>query len=260
MGHAADPEKTRESRRPRHGAHLRCAHERHELRRLHSARRAGSFVGGPLALVQTGDEIEIDVAARRIHLHVSDEELARRRTAWTPPPPRYARGYGAMYSQHIGQADEGCDFDFCKARRRSPSRRFTREGSAIPAKAGIEPEYNDALGSPPSRGRAARSAGMKNVGATIIAIITTLLFAALPACAQSPAFRVDPYSAVAAAQQLESLGQVGGISVDAQDNIWVFQRPRSLTDDEKAAAFDPPRAKCCVPAPSVRHSIRPATS
>ena len=46
------------------------------------------------------------------------------------------------------------------------------------------------------------------------------------------------------------LGQVGGISVDAQDNIWVFQRPRSLTD-EKAAAFDPPRAKCCLPAPSV---------
>ena len=71
-----------------------------------------SFVGGPLALVQTGDEIEIDVAARRIHLHVSDDELARRRAAWTPPPPKYARGYGAMYSQHIGQADEGCDFDF----------------------------------------------------------------------------------------------------------------------------------------------------
>jgi dihydroxy-acid dehydratase len=71
-----------------------------------------SFVGGPLALVETGDEIEIDVAARRIHLHVSDDELASRRNAWTPPPPRYARGYGAMYSQHIGQADEGCDFDF----------------------------------------------------------------------------------------------------------------------------------------------------
>ena len=48
-----------------------------------------SFVGGPLALVQTGDEIELDVAARRIHLHVGDEELARRRAAWTPPPPRY---------------------------------------------------------------------------------------------------------------------------------------------------------------------------
>ena len=49
-----------------------------------------SFVGGPLALVKTGDEIEIDVDARRIHLHVSDEELARRRAAWRPPPPRYA--------------------------------------------------------------------------------------------------------------------------------------------------------------------------
>ncbi len=71
-----------------------------------------SFVGGPLAFVKTGDEIEVDVPARRIHLHVSDEELARRRAAWTPPPPRYPRGYGALYSQHIGQADEGCDFDF----------------------------------------------------------------------------------------------------------------------------------------------------
>jgi len=75
-----------------------------------------SFVGGPLALVQTGDEIEIDVAARRIHLHVSDEELARRRAVWIPPPPRYPRGYGAMYSAHIGQADEGCDFDFLEGR------------------------------------------------------------------------------------------------------------------------------------------------
>jgi dihydroxyacid dehydratase/phosphogluconate dehydratase len=71
-----------------------------------------SFVGGPLALVKTGDAIEIDVAARKIHLDVGDDELARRRAAWTPPPPRYARGYGAMYSAHIGQADEGCDFDF----------------------------------------------------------------------------------------------------------------------------------------------------
>ncbi|HEX9237514.1 MAG TPA: dihydroxy-acid dehydratase, partial [Xanthobacteraceae bacterium] len=83
-----------------------------------------SFVGGPLALVQSGDEIEVDVAARRIHLHVSAEELARRRNAWKPPEPRYARGYGAMFSAHIGQADEGCDFDFLKARRRSPSRKF----------------------------------------------------------------------------------------------------------------------------------------
>jgi dihydroxy-acid dehydratase len=71
-----------------------------------------SYVGGPLALVQTGDEIEVDVPGRRIHLHVADEELARRRAAWKAPEPRYPRGYGAMYSAHIGQADEGCDFDF----------------------------------------------------------------------------------------------------------------------------------------------------
>jgi dihydroxy-acid dehydratase len=71
-----------------------------------------SFVGGPLAFVQTGDEIEIDVDARRIHLHVSDEELARRRAAWKVPAPKYPRGYGALYSEHIGQADAGCDFDF----------------------------------------------------------------------------------------------------------------------------------------------------
>jgi dihydroxy-acid dehydratase len=79
-----------------------------------------SFVGGPLAFVHTGDEIEIDVEQRRIHLHVSDEELARRKAAWTPPPPRYPRGYGAMFSEHIGQADEGCDFDFLQGKAVMP--------------------------------------------------------------------------------------------------------------------------------------------
>ncbi len=74
-----------------------------------------SFVGGPLNFVQTGDEIEIDVDKRLIHLHVSDEELARRKAAWAPPPPKYPRGYGALYSDHIGQADQGCDFDFLGA-------------------------------------------------------------------------------------------------------------------------------------------------
>jgi dihydroxy-acid dehydratase len=74
-----------------------------------------SFVGGPLALVKTGDEIEVDVAKRSIHLAVNEEELNRRRAAWKAPPPRYTRGYGAMFSQHIGQADEGCDFDFLAA-------------------------------------------------------------------------------------------------------------------------------------------------
>jgi hypothetical protein len=84
----------------------------------------------------------------------------------------------------------------------------------------------------------------------LIAALTAMIFAAFPANAQSPAFRVDPYWP----RPLPNnwiIGQVGGIYVDAQDNIWVFQRPRSVTDDEKAAAFDPPRAKCCVPAPSV---------
>jgi dihydroxy-acid dehydratase len=71
-----------------------------------------SFVGGPLALVETGDEIEVDVSKRLLHLHVSDEELARRRAKWVAPAPRYERGYGRMFQEHIGQADDGCDFDF----------------------------------------------------------------------------------------------------------------------------------------------------
>jgi dihydroxy-acid dehydratase len=79
-----------------------------------------SYVGGPLAFVRTGDEIEVDAAARSIHLHVTEEELARRRSAWRPPAPHYQRGYGAMYLAHIGQADEGCDFDFLLAGERIP--------------------------------------------------------------------------------------------------------------------------------------------
>ncbi|MBL8286500.1 MAG: dihydroxy-acid dehydratase [Rubrivivax sp.] len=77
---------------------------------LHCAPEAA--VGGPLALVKTGDRITVDVPARRIHLEVSDEELARRRAAWTPPPPRWQRGYGYLFARHILQADDGCDFDF----------------------------------------------------------------------------------------------------------------------------------------------------
>jgi dihydroxy-acid dehydratase len=65
--------------------------------------------------VQTGDEIEIDVDKRSIHLHVSDEELARRKAQWIQPPPKYPRGYGALFTDHIGQADQGCDFDFLAA-------------------------------------------------------------------------------------------------------------------------------------------------
>ena len=74
-----------------------------------------SFVGGPLALVQTGDEIEVDVGRRLLHLHVSDAEMAQRKADWKALPPRYERGYGRMYQEHIGQADDGCDFDFLEA-------------------------------------------------------------------------------------------------------------------------------------------------
>ncbi|MBA2964290.1 MULTISPECIES: L-arabinonate dehydratase [Ramlibacter] len=71
-----------------------------------------SYVGGPLALVRTGDIVTVDVPARTIHMDVSDAELARRKAAWTPPPRRFERGYGYMFSQHILQAHEGCDFDY----------------------------------------------------------------------------------------------------------------------------------------------------
>ncbi|RMF38467.1 MAG: dihydroxy-acid dehydratase, partial [Planctomycetota bacterium] len=75
-----------------------------------------SHVGGPLALVQTGDEIEIDAHRRRIHWHVSDEEIQRRRAAWQPPPPGPQRGYQAMFARHVTQAHQGCDFDFLHGR------------------------------------------------------------------------------------------------------------------------------------------------
>ncbi|WP_432174836.1 L-arabinonate dehydratase [Streptomyces sp. Tue6028] len=71
-----------------------------------------SYVGGPLALVRSGDTITLDVEARTLRLHVDDEELENRRARWTPPPARYERGYGALYNDQITQADTGCDFEF----------------------------------------------------------------------------------------------------------------------------------------------------
>jgi dihydroxy-acid dehydratase len=71
-----------------------------------------SFVGGPLALVKSGDIIELDAVGRRLTLHVSDEELARRRAAWVKPKAKYPRGFGVIYSERVTQADRGCDFDF----------------------------------------------------------------------------------------------------------------------------------------------------
>lgn len=77
---------------------------------LHVAPEAA--IGGPLALVRDGDEIELDLANRRLHLHVSDDELARRRAEWQPPAPHYSRGYGKLFLDSILQAPEGMDFGF----------------------------------------------------------------------------------------------------------------------------------------------------
>ena len=84
-----------------------------------------SHVGGPLALVRDGDEVELDVAKRRLQIKVDERELSRRRDAWRPPPRPYGRGYGAIFAGHVTQANEGCDFD------------FLAEGASIP-----EPEIH----------------------------------------------------------------------------------------------------------------------
>ena len=81
-----------------------------------------SFVGGPLALLRTGDVVSLDVDARSIRMEVDEAELERRRDAWVAPERRYERGYGWMFSKHIQQADEGCDFDFLR----------TEFGAAVP--------------------------------------------------------------------------------------------------------------------------------
>ena len=77
---------------------------------LHVAPEA--HVGGPLALLRNGDTVRLDVPNRRLDMLVGDAELEARRAAWTEPKPRYGRGYGWMFSQHILQADKGCDFDY----------------------------------------------------------------------------------------------------------------------------------------------------
>ena len=73
-----------------------------------------SYVGGPLALLRTGDIVSVDVDARSIRMEVSDAELARRRAEWVAPPVRFERGYGWVFTKHIQQANEGCDFDFLR--------------------------------------------------------------------------------------------------------------------------------------------------
>ena len=79
-----------------------------------------SFVGGPLALLRTGDMVSIDVNARSIRMEVPDEELRKRRAEWKQPKPRFERGYGWVFARHIQQANQGCDFDFLRTEFGAP--------------------------------------------------------------------------------------------------------------------------------------------
>ncbi len=79
-----------------------------------------AYVGGPLALVETGDIIRVDIPNRSLDMLVDDEELAARRARWTPPPPKFERGFGWMFSRHIKQAHEGCDFDYLETQFGAP--------------------------------------------------------------------------------------------------------------------------------------------
>ena len=105
----------------------------HDMVRISDARMSGtshgttvlhiapeSFIGGPLALVRDGDEIELDIPARRLELIISPEELEARRQSWTPPPPRFERGWGALYDRNVLQANEGCDFEVLRGRGGAP--------------------------------------------------------------------------------------------------------------------------------------------
>ncbi|AEI92777.1 L-arabinonate dehydratase [Roseobacter litoralis] len=92
---------------------------------LHVAPEA--FVGGPLALIETGDMISVDIPNRRLDVELTEQQLAERRENWVPPKPHYERGYGWMFLKHIEQADKGCDFDFLR----------TEFGASVP-----EPEIN----------------------------------------------------------------------------------------------------------------------
>jgi dihydroxyacid dehydratase/phosphogluconate dehydratase len=71
-----------------------------------------SYIGGPLSLVKTGDMIALDIPARSLNMEVPDAEIAARKAVWKAPAPNYERGYGWMFSRHIRQANDGCDFDF----------------------------------------------------------------------------------------------------------------------------------------------------
>lgn len=75
-----------------------------------------AYIGGPLAFVQDGDLIELDVPARKLNVLITDAEMAKRKATWVAPAPKFERGFGKIYLQHIQQANEGCDFDFLETR------------------------------------------------------------------------------------------------------------------------------------------------
>jgi dihydroxyacid dehydratase/phosphogluconate dehydratase len=77
---------------------------------LHVAPEAAA--GGPLALIQSGDLVILDVPARLLQVDIPERVMASRRAQWHPPQPRYGRGYGALYGEQVTQANEGCDFEF----------------------------------------------------------------------------------------------------------------------------------------------------
>ena len=79
-----------------------------------------SYVGGPLAFVRNGDPIELDVEKRALNLKISEQELQNRKSGWKAPARKYERGYGAIFSRHVRQADEGCDFDFLEGTAPTP--------------------------------------------------------------------------------------------------------------------------------------------
>src|SRR5262249_47728998 len=79
-----------------------------------------SFIGGPLAFVRNGDLIELDVDKRELNLKISPEEVQRRKSGWTAPARKFERGYGTLFSRHVKQADQGCDFDFLEGTASTP--------------------------------------------------------------------------------------------------------------------------------------------
>ena len=115
------PKKLLQAGRARHGAHLRCAHERHELRRVRAARGARVVRRRPArARARRRPDRARRSRRARSTLQVDDAELARRRAAWKAPEPHYARGFGALYLEHVTQANEGCDFDFLESGAPTP--------------------------------------------------------------------------------------------------------------------------------------------